>query len=185
MNRQNLFIISIIIIVGAVLFLGLKPPSTYGTKAGIPHDDQLPKLYVRRIVDGDTIVLSDGTKVRLIGVDTPEIHNSEKLLKDSRRSGRDIRTIQRMGSRAKEFTKRKCLGKAVRLEYDVERKDRYGRTLAYVRLEDGALLNAEIIRSGYGRLMTIPPNVKYADLFLNLEREARKGSKGLWGDVAQ
>ena len=176
MNRQNLFIITMIIIIGAVLFIGFKPSSMQG--------EGQAKLFVKRVIDGDTIVLSDDTKVRLIGVDTPELHYSEKLLKDSRRSGKDVKTIQRLGSRAKEFTKEMCLNKAVSLQYDVEKRDRYGRTLAYVYLEDGTFLNAEIIKAGYAQIMTIPPNVKYADLFLSLEQEARKESKGLWRDGA-
>ncbi len=68
----------------------------------------------------------------------------------------------------------------MRLEFDVEKRDRYGRTLAYVYLEDGTFVNAKILEEGYGQVMTIPPNVKYSDHFLKLQREARAGNKGLW-----
>lgn len=74
-------------------------------------------------------------------------------------------------------------GKHVRLEYDWERTDRYGRTLAYVRLPDGALLNAEIIRQGYGHAYTRFP-FKYLDEFRQYEREAREAGRGLWGGQA-
>ncbi len=137
-------------------------------------------VFVKRVVDGDTIVLSDKTRVRLIGIDTPELHFSRKLLRDSKRSGRDTASIQKMGELAMEFTQSLCLGKKVRLEYDVERQDRYGRTLAYVWLDDGTFANAEIVKSGYASVMTVPPNVKYADLFVMSAAEAREKKRGLW-----
>jgi micrococcal nuclease len=87
-----------------------------------------------------------------------------------------------MGARASEFTKSLVSGRKVRLEFDVERRDRYGRLLAYVYLEDGTFVNARIIEEGYGQVMTIPPNVKYADRFLELQRDARQARKGLWGE---
>jgi len=137
-------------------------------------------FYVSRVVDGDTVKLSDGRRVRLIGIDTPELHYSDKLLRDAKRSRRDILAIQELGKMASAFTKGLCEGKKVRLEYDIEKKDRYGRTLAYVYLEDGTFLNGKILEEGYGQVMTIPPNVKYADYFLKLQRQARRDNKGLW-----
>lgn len=138
-------------------------------------------IYVRRAVDGDTLQLETGERVRLIGIDTPEMHASDKLYRDSQRTGQDIRTIQKLGRRAYEFTKKLVEGKRVSLEFDVEKHDKYGRLLAYVYLKkDGTFVNAEIIKQGYASLMTIPPNVKYADLFLKLYQEARKNQRGLW-----
>ncbi len=137
-------------------------------------------VYVRRVVDGDTIQLETGERVRLIGIDTPEMHESDKLYWDSQRSGQDIHTIQELGRRAYEFTKKLVEGKRVSLEFDVEKHDKYGRLLAYVYLKDGTFVNAKIVEEGYASLMTIPPNVKYADLFLKLYQEARKNQRGLW-----
>lgn len=137
-------------------------------------------LYVKRVVDGDTLKLSDGTRVRLIGVDTPELHYSEKLIRDAKRTQRDIETIQALGKTAAEFTTKLCLGKKVRLEFDVQRHDRYGRTLAYVYLEDGTSVNAKILEEGYGQTMTIPPDVRFAEQFQKLEKQARENKKGLW-----
>jgi len=136
--------------------------------------------YVSRVVDGDTLKISDGRRVRLIGVDTPEVHYSAKLLKDAERSRRDIAAIQELGKRAAAFTKNLCERKRIRLAYDIEKRDRYGRTLAYVYLEDGTFVNAKILEEGYGQVMTIPPNVKYADYFLRLQQEAKQSNKGLW-----
>jgi len=137
-------------------------------------------VYVRRVVDGDTLQLETGERVRLIGIDTPEMHTSDKLYRDSQRSGEDIRTIQELGRRAYEFTRKLVEGKRVSLEFDAEKYDKYNRLLAYVYLKDGTFVNARIIQEGYASLMTIPPNVKYADLFLKLYQEARKNQRGLW-----
>lgn len=135
---------------------------------------------VVKVVDGDTLKLSSGEKVRLIGIDTPEAYYGDKLVRDSKRSGKDVKTIMALGRKASAFTKDLCLNKRVRLEYDAEKRDRYGRSLAYVFLEDGTFINAKIIEEGYAQIMTIPPNVKYAGQFQALERIARKEMKGLW-----
>ena len=141
-----------------------------------------PNLYtVARVVDGDTLALSNGEKVRLIGVDTPESSSNPKLYRDSNRTGQDTKTILALGARAKAFTKTLCEGKSVRLVTDVQPRDKYGRLLAYVYLDDKTFVNAELIKSGYARVYTIPPNVKYKDLFLDLQREARAKQRGLWG----
>lgn len=137
-------------------------------------------ILVTRVVDGDTLKLENGERVRLIGIDTPEMHESSKLYKDSQRTNQDIRTIQAMGRKAYVFTKDLVEGERVRLEFDVEKRDRYGRLLAYVFLKDGTFINAEIVKEGYASLMTYPPNVKYVDEFKKLYREARENNRGLW-----
>ncbi len=137
-------------------------------------------ILVKRAVDGDTLVLENGERVRLIGIDTPEMHESDKLYKDSRRSGQDVSKIEKLGRRAYEFTKGLVEGKRVSLEFDIERYDKYKRLLAYVFLKDGTFVNAKIIEQGYASPMTFPPNVKYADLFLKLYRQARENRRGLW-----
>jgi len=138
-------------------------------------------ILVQRAVDGDTLKLENGERVRLIGIDTPEMHESDKLYRDSQRTGQDVRTIQALGRRAYEFTKKIVEGQRVSLEFDVEKYDKYDRLLAYVYLKkDGTFVNAEIIKQGYASLMTFPPNVKYADLFLKLYQEARNNKRGFW-----
>ena len=123
--------------------------------------------FVTRVVDGDTIVLDTGEKVRLIGVDTPETKHPKK-------------PVEYFGKEASAFTKRICEGKKVRLEYDQTKRDRYGRVLAYVYLKDGTFVNAEIIRRGYGHAYTRFP-FKYLEEFRRYEREARENHRGLWG----
>jgi micrococcal nuclease len=128
--------------------------------------------YVMRVIDGDTFVIEDGTKkgekIRLIGVDAPE----------SRNTGR--KKIGYYGKEAKKYLTNLLTGESVRLEYDVTRTDRYGRTLAYVYLADGTFLNAHLVAEGYAMVMTVPPNVKYAEDFVKLQRQARENNKGLW-----
>lgn len=137
-------------------------------------------ILVKKVIDGDTLILENGQRVRLIGIDTPEVHFSQKLRRDSRRSQTDMATIQKMGRLAWEFTRRLLEGKRVRLEFDVQRYDKYGRLLAYVYLKDGTFVNAEIIKEGYANLMTIPPNLRYVDLFREMYQKARESRKGLW-----
>jgi len=138
-------------------------------------------IRVKRAVDGDTLLLESGERVRLIGIDTPEMHESDKLYRDAERSKENISTIQKLGEEAYAFTKNLVEGKEVSLEFDVERYDKYDRLLAYVYLKDGTFVNAEIVKQGYASLMSIPPNLKYADLFLKLYRQARENRRGLWG----
>ena len=165
------------LLVTAIIYLGIK---NYPFTKSAADSGKSGFYYVTRVVDGDTLRLSSGEKVRLIGVDTPEVYYSDKLLRDSKRIGADIKMTQSLGAKASRFTKDLCLNKRVRLEYDIGRYDRYGRVLAYVYLEDGTFVNAKIMEEGYGQIMTIPPNVKYADYFRKLEREARENRKGLW-----
>ena len=89
-----------------------------------------------------------------------------------------------MGKLASDFTRKLVEGKRVKLVFDVQKHDRYGRLLAYVYLEDGTFVNSRIIEEGYAQVMTIAPNVKYAQTFLKLEREARQKGDGLWKRAA-
>jgi len=144
------------------------------------RDYDYSDVLVTRAVDGDTLVLENNERVRLIGIDTPEMHESSKLNRDAQRSGQDEAAIKQLGRQSYEFTRKLVEGKRVRLGFDVERFDKYKRILAYVYLSDGTFVNAEIVKQGYASLLTIPPNVKYADLFLKLYRQARENKRGLW-----
>lgn len=135
---------------------------------------------VRHVTDGDTIVLDDGEKVRLIGVDTPEIHDDQgRNAAHARRSGRSEATVDAYAEKARDFLAAAVEGKRVRLEYGPERFDKYGRSLAFVYRDDGLFLNAEIIRRGYGFAYTRFP-FKYSDDFKRYETEARRNREGLW-----
>lgn len=123
---------------------------------------------VERVIDGDTVVLKGGDRVRYIGVDTPELHHPNK-------------PVEAYAREAMEFNRRLVEGKKIIMEFDVDREDRYKRKLAYVFLEDGMFVNAELLRQGYAQLLTFPPNVKYVDLFTKMQKQARDANRGLWG----
>ncbi len=128
-------------------------------------------VQVVRVIDGDTIqvccVFGDREKVRYIGVNTPEIHHPMK-------------GIEPFGKEAAEANRKLVDGKTVRMEFDVQQFDKYGRILAYIYLEEGTFVNAWLVEHGYAQVMTVPPNVKHQDLFLRLQREAREARRGLW-----
>lgn len=128
------------------------------------------------MIDGDTIELSGGQLVRYIGVDTPEVR---------RRVGeRWVEDPEPFGRAASETNRTLVEGRSVRLEYDVQTHDRFGRVLAYVYVEADAgaerMVNEELLRQGMAQLLTIPPNVKYAERFRALAEEARRHQRGLW-----
>jgi micrococcal nuclease len=143
---------------------------------------------VRRVIDGDTIELSDGQLVRYIGVDTPEVRRQHH--------GQWIRDPEPFGEEAAEENRRLAEGRRVRLEYDAQTHDRYGRLLAYVYVAEDAegaaagagrgalMVNAELLRRGVAQLLTIPPNVKYVEQFRAAAREARQARRGLWREQA-
>ncbi len=139
-------------------------------------------IAVADVYDGDTIKLANGERVRFIGIDTPESGENKKILRDAQRSGRDVREIIKMGHVAAGYTKSLLEKRRVRLEFDIERRDKYGRLLAYVyRVDDGLFINEVIIKNGYAYPMTIPPNIRYAGEFRKAFRQARKAGLGLWG----
>lgn len=124
---------------------------------------------VVRVVDGDTIHVKIGArveKVRYIGVNTPELHHPK-------------RGEEPGGRAALELNRQLSAGKRARLELDVRQRDRHGRLLAYVWVGD-VMVNAELVRRGYAQVMTVPPNVRYQEFFLKLQRDARQAGRGLW-----
>ncbi|MDD5363128.1 MAG: thermonuclease family protein [Ignavibacteria bacterium] len=141
-------------------------------------------LTVKRVVDGDTFLLSDGERVRLLAIDTPEKFESKKLDKDAESSGKDKKTIKKLGQLASDYVKNLVEGKKVRLEKEpnYEDKDKYGRLLRYVYLEDGTCVNAKIISDGYGQVYESYP-VSKTNEFRKLQREARENGRGLWGNI--
>ena len=124
---------------------------------------------VVRVVDGDTILVRIGARVervRYIGVNTPELHHPHR---GEEPGGREAAGVNRD----------LAANRRVRLELDVQTRDRYGRLLAYVWVGD-LMVNAELVRLGYAQVMTVPPNVRHQALFLKLQRDAREAGRGLW-----
>ena len=137
-------------------------------------------FVVRHVSDGDTLILRDGPRVRLIGVDTPEMHDTQRNREDARRNRLSEKTVGEFAEKAKQFVREAVEGRSVRLEYDWQRTDKYGRTLAYVyREDDGYFLNEAIVREGYGFAYLAFP-FKLSEEFRSLAREAQKEGRGLW-----
>ncbi len=132
------------------------------------------------VYDGDTVKLDNGERVRLIGIDTPESHDNFKLDRDVRKLRKSREVLLEMGQKASQFTHDLLDGQQVRLEIDVEPRDRYQRLLAYLYLPDGTFVNEKIIREGYAYPLTVPPNVRHADEFKQWFDEARDHQRGLW-----
>ncbi len=136
--------------------------------AGAPPSAPLEGVVIR-VVDGDTVHVRLGNrveKVRYIGIDTPELRHPSR---GEEPGGREARKLNRA----------LVEGRRVRLELDVQVRDRHGRLLAYVWVGD-LMVNAELVRLGYAQVMTIPPNVRYQALFVRLQRDAREAGRGLW-----
>jgi micrococcal nuclease len=126
-----------------------------------------------RAIDGDTIELATGERVRYVGIDTPELY---------RRSGTAwVYHPEPYAEQAWTFNRLAVEGRTVRLEYDVERRDRYQRRLAYVYRDD-RFINADLVAKGLADVLTIPPNTRYAVLFRRLEREAHDTHRGVWAE---
>jgi micrococcal nuclease len=153
----------------AVALLILRPWETANSESG-PAE---ALATVTRVVDGDTVEARIGDRVedvRYIGIDTPETVKPDT-------------PMQCYGPRASAFNHRLVEGRRVRLVFGVERRDVYGRLLAYVHL-GRRFVNAILVRHGLARTLTIPPNDRYAPLFRRLELRAARAGRGLWGACA-
>jgi micrococcal nuclease len=125
---------------------------------------------VAQVKDGDTIVLTDGRKVRYLGIDTPEL------------SSNDPRELA-FARRAKQVNAELVQGVKLRLEYDVERYDQYNRLLAYLFLPDGRMVNLELVRQGLARALFKPPNLHFRDELVQAQRQAIEARLGLWQEL--
>ncbi len=121
------------------------------------------RAVVTRVIDGDTIVIEGNYYVRYIGIDAPEMHP----------------TVEDFGTEAWEANRKLVEGKEVRLERDVSERDRYGRLLRYVYVDD-IMVNAELVKQGLAEVKTYPPDTKYQDYLESMESEARNEERGMW-----
>jgi micrococcal nuclease len=165
------------ILLVAVALLILRPWEGAGEDEGGPDEGV---AVVTRVIDGDTFEARiDGglEDVRLIGVDTPE-------------TVKPGLPVQCFGPQASRFTHRLLAGRIVRLVFGEERRDKYGRLLAYAHLQPAGLaateepalfINAALVRRGLARTLTIPPNDRFAPLLRRLELDAARSGRGLWG----
>ena len=164
MNRPSITLLPI-----AILFWLLPSPASLQQDPLEKHNNtnqlEIQGARVTRVIDGDTIEIEHGPmkeRVRYIGIDTPE--RGKPFYKE-----------------AKEYNEKLIGDNLVTLKMDVQLRDKYGRLLAYVYLEneDRTFVNAKLVEDGCAQVMTVPPNVKYSDLFLKLQREAAQNEQGL------
>ena len=164
MINKHLNVIPVLLISFSLLLLGVR-----GTSSSDAVKDARNTAVAGRAYDGDTIAaFVDGRfqKVRLIGIDAPEMDQKP------------------WGRKAQECTEAliKASGFKVSLEYDLERRDKYGRILAYIWAQDGKMINEEMLRKGCAVLFTVPPNVKYAGRLRTAQEKARESKVGVWGE---
>ena len=128
---------------------------------------------VSKITDGDTFYVmtknSEKFKIRLIGIDAPESYNVGKKFRK-----------EYFGKEAKVFATNLLKNKKVKLTFDVQKTDRYGRILAYAYLENGVFLNQYLVENGFAVVATFPPNIKFVEVFTKAEKFARNKKLGLW-----
>ena len=163
MINKCLSVISVLLIACIFFLYGAK-----GASSENPGKDPFT-VHVEKIYDGDTIaafVNGQFQKIRLIGIDAPEMEQRP------------------WGGKAKECIEAfiRTTASKISLEHDLERRDKYGRVLAYVWTQDGKMINEEMLRKGCAVLFTVPPNVKYAGRLRAAQKKARDLKAGLWGE---
>ena len=137
-----------------------------GMAGGDPYKGNREKAKAAFVYDGDTIELSDGRKVRYIGINTPEEENKSGVSQCYSRQASDI-------------NKQLVAGQEVEMEKDISDTDKYGRLLRYIWV-DGVFINDFLVRQGYAKAETIPPDTKYSGEFTAAEKEAKEDKRGLW-----
>ena len=143
----------------------LMQPSFAGSLSWITYDRW---VTVQRVLDGDTFKTTKGEKIRLLGINTPGIRH-------------DTSPAQAFGKQAKDALIALIAGKQVRLTFDKEKKDKYGRTLAHVYLRNGLWVNASLVEQGFAHVYTFVPNISAAKKLLVLERQAIAAKRNMWG----
>jgi micrococcal nuclease len=155
--------------------------------ADLPSNTREAKIV--QVIDGDTVIVEldrQREHLRLIGIDTPESRPNKRSERQAADRHTDQKTILGLGRRASDHTRELLPKKSlVRLEFDVERRDHYGRLLAYIWIPsqgDGKakMANEEILRAGYAYPLSVPPNLRYRDRFGRAFKEARQAKRGLW-----
>lgn len=162
--KSILIFLLALIIFGAGVFVG-RDVEVKPQQASQQQKEDVVK--VARVIDGDTIELENGEHLRYIGIDAPETSDPRK-------------PVQCFGVQAAKENRELVEGKMVRLEKDISERDRYGRLLRYVYVGD-IFVNLELVKQGFAKVATYPPDVKYQSEFLAVEREAMEGKRGLWG----
>ncbi len=173
MKKNTSILLSILLLLIIALFATDVLPFSASVQR-TPKSNTITTI-VQKTVDGDTLkILMDGQEeiVRLIGIDTPECVHPDKSKNTE------------WGKKASKFTKDHLEGKKIQLELDVQERDRYGRLLAYVFIDE-ELFNEVLVREGWAKISTYPPNIKYVEYFKSAQKEAQKKKLGIWSSVSE
>jgi len=138
-----------------------------GYEGALPAYAAPTRARIHSVTDGDTVILEGGSRVRYLGIDAPEVAHEEK-------------PGDPLGDEAARYNRKLVSGRWVRLEFERQRQDDYGRLLAYVFLEDGTLVNRELVRQGLAYLCPKQRPLRYWDRLLEAQRQAMKEQRGLW-----
>lgn len=162
MTKKQIRLITILITSAAVLLY-----STFTKLVTSPHKSSSASVKVTEVHDGDTFNImlnSKKEKIRLIGIDTPELGQKP------------------WGKKAKKHLEEilDSAGWEVFLEFDAEERDKYGRLLCYAKTADNTFINLKMVKDGYAMLLTIPPNIKHVNAFRKAQSEAREQKLGIW-----
>lgn len=142
--------------------------------------DDYGDIAVTEVIKADTLILENGQRVKLIGVDPPGDFYSPHLKEYMRLTGKDSKTLMDITKEAAAFTKSLTMNKRVRLEFDEQRQSANAGLLVYLYLPDGKMLNAELIKKGYSYVYKIGPNIKYSELLTQAMDEAKEDKLGIW-----
>jgi len=122
---------------------------------------------VKKVYDGDTVLLSNGQKIRFLGINTPEVESRHK-------------SAQAGGEDAKRWLQKTLKNKKIRLEKDIEKRDKYNRLLAHLFTEDNLHINLELVKKGLATVNIYPPNLKYTDVLIKAQQQAEQDKLGIW-----
>lgn len=162
MKKRSLFLLPLALASALTVLLSSRP---------VDYQD----VIARKVIDGDTIELSNGQHVRYIGIDCPE--------KEKKTTSGWREVHEPFADEAKKLNEELVSGKPVRLEFDVQKKDKYNRLLAYCFVKEGqkeVLVQSELLKKGLAYLYTFPPNIKYVDVLVVSLQEAKKKKAGIW-----
>ncbi len=145
------------------------PPTFTGEICPSPVNRSLENAKVKWVYDGDTLLLTDKRKIRIIGIDTPETHHHKQR-------------AEAYGAKARETLREKLKQSkyAIKLLYGKEKKDKYSRVLAHVFLKDGTNISAWLLEQGYAKTLAIPPNVEFAHCYKDSEINAQQKNLNIW-----
>jgi micrococcal nuclease len=186
--RRTFSFIFLLVVALIVYFLFIQPRINEKPGNNSEHfsvDSTLKtRTFVKKVIDGDTFIIENGSRVRMLGIDAPEMRSSGKMDSDSKRTGQDQKTISILGQKSFEYLRDLIENEYIYLvpEQNYEDKDKYDRLLRYVYLEDDTFVNGKMVADGYAQVYRKFDLTKKNDL-IAMENDARRNKRGLWDSI--